>query len=101
MDWLPSIFILGAEGIAVPGRNLGKALNVTLLSSNAVHVPVRLLIRAMLGFKTPCHLLQHCSFLGARNQRGNRDTILVTVRLNYMFQLPVFAFCPFARTSNR
>jgi hypothetical protein len=47
-------------------------------------------VRAMRGFKTSCHLLQHCFFCSTRNQSGNHTPLLVTVRLYRMFQLYIF-----------
>jgi hypothetical protein len=41
------------------------------------------------------------TFRSTRNQRGNCDPILVTVRLYRFLQLEVFVLCPFTRTSIR
>jgi hypothetical protein len=35
----------------------------SLLSSSAVHLPVRPFVPSMLGFKKSCHLVQHCCFV--------------------------------------
>jgi hypothetical protein len=63
----------------------------SLLSSSAVHAPVRPVARSMLALFRRSTLDQH----------SNCGPILVTVRLHHILQLDVFTCCPFTCTSSR
>jgi hypothetical protein len=71
------------------------------MSSSFVHLAVRAVVPSMLGFKHFCHLFEHCFFRSTRNERGNYDPILTTVRFYRVLQLIIFVCCLFARTPTR
>jgi hypothetical protein len=79
-----------------------RTASFSLLSSNAVHLPLSMSIRqGDAGFQGIMPSGRTLCFRSTWNQSGNYDPVIITVRLHCIFQLTAFGFSPFTRTSIR
>jgi hypothetical protein len=98
------LFVRPGTSTAIATQSFSSCVfteSFSLATSSCVHIPLRLLARPMLGFKTLCHLLLHCVFHSIWNQSGKCGPILATGSLYRILQLAVFDCCSFTLASTR